>query len=139
MVALAVSATAAVVILAMVRSMYQHAEREQSLSREAIALGNDLVRMKMSDWREGSLQPDGEAAILLPSRDIGLPPLRVNNFSVRGETALPPVAAAHTPYQLFTFARDRYSVSFIGLALPSSTAPDAPIARPETTKSSGRP
>ncbi|MDP2783338.1 MAG: prepilin-type N-terminal cleavage/methylation domain-containing protein [Sulfurimicrobium sp.] len=119
LIALVIAAVAASVILSHVRTLMLRSEKEQAHQTVVLQLLNDSLRLThgaMPAEPVARIEKD-ELWIDLTDKDwAGMPPVRVSNFSARGE-ALPPVSFAYTPYQLYGTARDRYALFAIAPSL----------------------
>lgn len=124
LVALVIAAAAAAVILSHVRTLMLRAEKEQSHQLAVLQLLNDSLRVSYGSFTNAPApRLDGDTLLLDAGSapDGAMPPVRVRNFSPRGEK-LPPISFAYTPLQLFTTERDRYAINAISAALPSPVA-----------------
>ena len=117
MIALVVAATAPAIILANVRALMQRAEQEQRLMRGGGQLLNDMVLVRL-DQPPRPLQKLESDRVVLSADDEGkTPPINVFNFSLAGETPIPSVQLAFTPYQRFSLERDGRTLSFLAKRL----------------------
>ena len=134
LVALVVAATAASVILAMTRGMYQRAEQQRSRGQAISRLTNDVVRLGATDWRKGAMRIGADRVEMVPAIGAEFSPELVGrNFAVRDGYPLPPIEIAFTPVQEFVM-RDRQGspaqIRFLGPSLPHPVDATIPIALP---------
>ena len=135
LVALVIAAAAAAVILSQVRTLMLRAEKEQAHQLAVLQLLNDSLRVSHGGFTNAAAPRIEEDALLLDTGntpDRAMPPVRVRNFSLRGEK-LPPISFAYTQFQLFTTERDRYAIHTIRAALPSPVAAAASTTIPDGT------
>lgn len=117
--ALAVAATAASVILALVHSHYRRTETARAASEETIRLLNDRAWLDSANWRSGDLANDTAGLPrLAPPTGAPWPHLRVENVEISGVIPPPPMAAAHTPFQRFGIEHAGRALWFVAPALP---------------------
>ena len=120
LVAMTITAISATVILAYVRSLMQRAEREQAHQLAVLRLMNDGQRL-VHGGGSASDEPrlEGDKLLIAPLNPVpgSPPPVQVHNFSLRSEP-LPAVGLAYTPFQLYSVAREGYTLHRLGPGLP---------------------
>jgi prepilin-type N-terminal cleavage/methylation domain-containing protein len=121
LIALTVAATAAAVILAQVRGLYQRAERETAATYAATRLLNNAARLGAdAAWRDGAMQVRDGALVPTPPPAWLAGVLAIHNFAVSGDArSTPPVEAAYTPFQRAALAEDGRELCLLVPALRS--------------------
>ena len=115
-----ITVISATVILAYVRSLMQRAEREQAHQLAVLRLLNDAQRLVYGGGGASDMpRLEGDKLVVAPLNPVpgSPPPVEVHNFSLLSEP-LPAVGLAYTPFQVYSVAREGYSLHRIGPGLP---------------------
>lgn len=127
LIALVVAATAAAVILSMVRGLRAGVEQEHAHEWDVLRLINDSLRLAVVgvDEKRVVLEPKATDQLLLRFDAPELPRVVVRNFSVT-VPRVPPITLAYTPLQQFSLEQGIYTLTVIG---PSLSRPDMILPR----------
>jgi prepilin-type N-terminal cleavage/methylation domain-containing protein len=116
LVALVILASAAAVILTHTRTLLDHSRRLRAQDEDAQATLNRVGLLRMAE--AGRLRVEAEIDHLrLEEGPLRLAEIR--NFAVDGQTDLPPIDQAYTPYQIYSLSQGRYAIRLVLPSLPS--------------------
>lgn len=115
LVALVILASAAAVILTHTRTLLDHSRRLRAQDEDAQATLNRVGLLRLAE--PGRLRVEAEGDHLrLEEGPLRLAEIR--NFAVDGQTDLPPIDQAYTPYQIYSLSQGRYAIRLILPSLP---------------------